>query len=244
MKFSTVSLILALSAAPAAIFVHGTNHHSVTCDIWSGVCDDDRDDEEERRTLLGAQFDAVRAASSTNGHGAKRPTRKLSKNDPLPPRPVFCDEFTLYWNITAWRDSILIQGSAPPKRGIKTCLNVDNTTDPPLIACRGDNAQAYTNLYTDLALTQYGGRYADNELVVQTEPDFVTLVTGSIEVKTPDFGGEILFSNLFGERYEITAGSRSYLGASGTVETNTEPFKGEIVGEFIVRCELTNPSNP
>ena len=228
MKFSTALLILALSAAP--LFVQGTNH--------------DHDDKEERRTLRDAQFDTATTAG-TNGYGAKRPTRKLSKNSPpLPPRPVFCDEFTLYWNITAWRDSILIQGSEPPKRGIKTCLNVDNTTDPPLIACRGDNAQAYTNLYTDLALTQYGGRYADNELVVQTEPDFVTLVTGSIEVKTPDFGGEILFSNLFGERYEITAGSRSYLGASGTVETNTEPFKGEIVGEFIVRCELTNPSNP
>ena len=115
MKFSTVSLILALSAAPAAIFVHGTNHHSVTCDIWSGVCDDDRDDEEERRTLLDAQFDAVRAAA---GHGAQRPPRKLSKkNPPLPPRPVFCDEFKMYWNTTAWRETILIQGSpAPPAR--------------------------------------------------------------------------------------------------------------------------------
>jgi len=241
MKFSTASLILALSAAP--LFVHGTNHHSLTCDIWRGVCDDDHDDDEERRTLRDAQFDAVRVAS-TNGHGAKRPTRKLSKIDPpLPPRPVFCDEFTMYYNTTAFKESILIQGSEPPQRGTKTCLNVGNATDP-FIACRGDNAQAYMNLYTDPALTQYGGQYANNELVVQTAPDFVTLVTASIEVETRDFGGEILLSNVFGERYEITAGSKSYLGATGTVQTNAEPFKGETVGEFIIRCELTNPSNP
>ena len=236
MKFSTASLILALSAAP--LFVHGTNHHSLTCDIWPGVCDDDHDDEEERRTLRDAQFDAVTAAG-------KRPNRKLSKNNPpLPPRPVFCDEFTMYWNTTAYYESVLIQGSEPAQRGTKTCLNVDNTTDPSLISCRGDNVQAYTNLYTDLALTQYGGQFANNELVVKTAPNFQTLVTGSIEVETRDFGGEILFSNLFGERLEITAGSKSYLGATGTVQTNTEPFKDEAVGEIIIRCELTNPSNP
>jgi hypothetical protein len=219
------------------LFVHGTNHHSLTCDIWPGVCDDDHDNEEERRTLRDAQFDAVTAAG-------KRPPRKLSKKDPpLPPRPVFCDEFTMYWNTTAYKENILVQGSEPAQRGTKTCLNVGNATDP-LIACRGDNAQVYGNLYTDPALTQYGGRYADNELVVQTAPNFVTLVTGSIEVQTPDFAGEILLSNVFGKRFEITAGSKSYLGATGTVETNTEPFKGEVVGEFIIRCELTNPSNP
>ena len=83
MQFSTASLILALSAAP--LFVHGTNHHSLTCAVWPEACDDDHNDEEERRTLLDAQLDAV-----------KRPTRKLQKNGPpLPPRPVFCDEFKI-----------------------------------------------------------------------------------------------------------------------------------------------------
>lgn len=237
MKFSTVSLILALSATPAA-FVHGTNHHSLKCEYWPEVCADDHHDEEERRTLLDAQFDAVRAAA---GHGAKRTTRKLSKGGPppLPPRPVFCDEFKMYWNTTAWRESILIQGSEPPQRGTKTCFSNE-------LACRGDNVQSYANLYTDRALTTYGGQFAETELIVKAvlNTSLTTLVTGSIEVETRDFGGEILFSNLFGERFEITAGSKSYLGATGTVQTNTEPFKDEAVGEIIIRCELTNPSNP
>ena len=232
MKFSTASLILALSATPS--FVHGKNHHSLTCDTWPGVCDDDHDDEEERRTLRDAQFDAVTAAG-------KRPNRKLSKNNPpLPPRPVFCDEFKLYWNTTAWKETIIIQGSPTPQRGTKTCAL------PNERACRGDTAQSYFDLYTDRALTTYGGQLAETQLVVKAvlETSLTTLVTGSIEVATDDFGGEIMFSNLFGQRLEITAGSKSYLGATGTVQTNTEPFKDEAVGEIIIRCELTNPSNP
>ena len=240
MKFSTVSLILAVSATPAA-FVHGTNHHSLSCGTWEGSCDFAHDqEEEERRTLLDAQFDAVRAAT---GHGAKRPTRKLSKNGPpLPPRPVFCDEFKMYWNTTAWRDAILVQGSEPAQRGNKTCA----FSTGPVFACRGDNAQSYFDLYTDRALTTYGGQLAETQLVVKAvlETSLTTLVTGSIEVATDDFGGEILYSNLFGERLEITAGSKSYLGATGTVEISTEPLKDEAVGEIIIRCELTNPSNP
>ena len=228
MKFSTALLILALSAAP--LFVQGTNH--------------DHDDEEERRTLRDAQFDTATTAG-TNGYGAKRPTRKLSKNSPpLPPRPVFCDDFTMYWNTTAYYESILIIPSLPPQWGTKTCRYKETNT-----SCRGDNAQAYFNLYTDPALTKYGGRYADNQLIVQADPNSViTLVTGSIEVETPDFGGELIISNLFGEsnflgtRLQITAGSKNYLGATGTVQTNTDD--DEVVGEFIVRCELTNPSNP
>jgi len=238
MKFSTASLILALSTAP--LFVHGTNHHSLTCDIWPGVCDDDHDDDEERRTLRDAQFNAVTTAS-TNGHGAKRPSRKLSKIDPpRPPRPVFCDEFTMYWNITEFQESTLVQSSEAPQRGTKTCAL------PNDVACRGDTTQSYFNLYAEPSLTTKIGLVAETKLIVRAVPDapLTVLSTGSIEVTTPDFGGEILFSNLFGERYEITAGSKSYLGATGTVQTNTEPFQGEVVGEFIIRCELTNPSNP
>ena len=246
MKFSTASLILALSAAP--LFVHGTNHHSLTCAVWPEACDDDHDSEEERRTLLDAQFDAVRAA----GHGAKRPTRKLSKNGPpLPTRPVFCDEFKMYWNTTEYAESIVIQGSGPAQRGNKMCLNTN--TDPPSV-CRGDTSQNYFNLYTDPALTKYGGKWAENQIIVnqiivQTDPVLrrpLILQTGSIEVNTTDFGGEILVSNLFGERYEITAGSKSYLGATGTIAVNTKPFEDELINdasEFIIRCELTNPSN-
>ena len=236
MKFSTVSLILAASATPAA-FVHGTNH-PFKCEYWPEACADDHHDEEERRTLLDAQFDAVRAAA---GHGAQRPPRKLSKNNPpLPPRPVFCDEFKMYWNTTAWRETILIQGSPAPQRGTKTCALPNNT------ACRGDNAQSYFNLYTDRALTTYGGKLAETELIVKAvfNTSLTTLQTGSIEVDTDDFGGEIMYNNLFGVRLEITAGSKSYLGATGTVATNTLPFKDEAVGEIIIRCELTNPSNP
>ena len=237
MKFSTVSLILAVSATPAA-FVHGTNH-PFKCEYWPEACaDDHHDGEEERRTLLDAQFDAVRAAA---GHGAQRPPRKLSKNNPpLPPRPVFCDEFKMYWNTTAWRETILIQGSPAPQRGTKTCALPNNT------ACRGDNAQSYFNLYTDRALTTYGGKLAETELIVKAvfNTSLTTLQTGSIEVDTDDFGGEIMYNNLFGVRLEITAGSKSYLGATGTVATNTLPFKDEAVGEIIIRCELTNPSNP
>ena len=146
----------------------------------------------------------------------------------------------MYWNTTAWRDTILIQGSEAAQRGIKTCAL------PNDFACRGDNAQSYFNLYTDRALTKYGGRLAETELIVEAvfETSLVTLQTGSIEVDTPDFGGEIMYNNLFGVRLEITAGSKSYLGATGTVATNTEPFKDEAVGEITIRCELTNPANP
>ena len=233
MKFSAVSLVLALSAAPA--FVHGTNHHNFVCEYWPEICDDDHNDDEERRTLLDAEFDAVTAGTK------KHPTRKLLKSSlPLPPRPVFCDDYKMYWNTTAWRETILIQGSPAPQRGTKTCAL------PNEFACRGDTAQSYFDLYTDPAFTTYGGRLAEHELVVGSVGDFgfYTLKTGSIEVNTSEFGGEIMYSNLFGVRFEITTGSKSYLGATGTVATQTEPFLDKAVGEIIIRCELTNPSNP
>ena len=110
MKFSAVSLVLTLSAAPE--FVHGTNHHNFVCEYWPEICDDDHNHDEERRTLLDAEFGAVTAGTK------KHPTRKLLKSSlPLPPRPVFCDDYKMYWNTTAWRETILIQGSpAPPTR--------------------------------------------------------------------------------------------------------------------------------
>jgi len=246
MKFSTVSLILALSAAPAAIFVHGTNYHSLSCDTWEGICDFAHDhEEEERRTLLEAQFDDAVTAGTK-----KRPTRKLSKHGPpLPPRPVFCDEFKLYWNTTAWKETIIIQGSPTPQRGTKTCALSNER------ACRGDTAQSYFDLYTDPALTTYGGRLAETELIVEAvfNINYSTLQTGSIEVDTRDFGGEIMYSNKFGDRFEITAGSKSYLGATGTIALSTKfnrdfkllsPGIPSAVGEIIIRCELSNPSNP
>ena len=225
MKYFPVSLI-ALCAAPS--FVHGANHHSLTCEYWPEACDDDHDSEEERRTLLDAQFDAE-----------KRPPRKLSKkNPPLPPRPIFCDEFKMFWNTTAFRENSLVQGSEPAQRGTKTCF--PNTT-----FCRGDTAQSYFDLYAEPALTTKIGVYAETTLIVGTVPALQILSTGSMEVETPDFRGELLWSSLFGVRSEITAGSKSYLGATGTIETNTQPFtEAPVVGEFIVRCELTNPSNP
>jgi len=240
MQFSTASLILALSAAP--LFVHGTNHHSLTCAVWPEACDDDHNEEEERRTLLDAQFDAVTAGTED------RPTRKLAKlsppRPPLPLRPVFCDEFTMYWSFTEYKESILNQGSEPAQRGTKTCRG---SLDPNITACRGDTYQAYFDLYAEPSLTTKIGLFADEGLIVKTEPDFNVLTTGSIEVNSTEFGGEILFSNLFGVRAEITAGSKSYLGATGTIEINTKPFPdGEFSddGEFIIRCQLTNPSNP
>ena len=224
MKFSTASIILAFPAAPS-LFVHGTNYHSLTCDTWPGVCDDDHDDKEERRTLLDAQ-------------------RNLPKNSPpIAPRPVFCDEYKIFYNSTAFGETMLVLPSLPAQRGTKTCAL------PNDVACRGDNAQFYCDLYAEPSLTTKIGAFAENALVVEAVPDFVTLITGSMEVDTPEFSGEILFSNLwdgtqFSAGQKITAGSKSYLGATGTVETNTEAFKGEAVGELIVRCDLTNPSNP
>ena len=242
MQFSTASLILALSAAP--VFVHGTNHHSLICAVWPEACDDDHNEEEERRTLLDAQLDAVTAGTK------KRPTRKLGKGGPpLPPRPVFCDEFTMYWSLTEYSESILVQGSQPAQRGTKTCAG---SSLPNVTACRGDTYQAYFDLYAEPSLTTKIGLFADAGVIVQAGPGqadpFNVLTTGSIEVNSTAFGGEILFSNLFGVRAEITAGSKSYLGATGTIEVNTQPFPDgdefEDDGEFIIRCEITNPSNP
>ena len=150
----------------------------------------------------------------------------------------------IYWNFTDYSENILVQGSGPAQRGTKTCAE---SSDPNITACRGDTTQAYFDLYAEPSLTTKIGLFADAGVIVQTEPDFGVLTTGSIEVNSPEFGGEILFSNLFGVRAEITAGSKSYLGATGTIEVNTEPFPGGEFsddGEFIIRCELTNPSNP
>ena len=164
MKFSTASIILAFPAAPS-LFVHGTNHHSLTCDTWPGVCDDDHDNKEERRTLLDAH-------------------RKLQKNSPpIAPRPVFCNEYKIFYNSTAFGETLLLQPSLPAQRDTKTWAL------PNDVACRGDNAQVYYNLYAEPSLTTKIGLFAENMLIVQVVPDFNTLVTGSIEVDTPDFGG-------------------------------------------------------
>ena len=157
-------------------------------------------------------------------------------------KPIFCDEFKLYWNTTAFSETLLLQSSLPAQRDTKTCAL------PHDVACRGDNAQVYYNLYAKPSLTTKIGLFAENALVVEAVPDFVTLITGSIDVDTPEVGGEIIFGDFYGTKlyvvHDITPGSKSYLGATGTVKTNTETFEGEAVGELIVCCDLTNPSNP
>ena len=51
----------------------------------------------------------------------------------------------------------------------------------------------------------------------------------------------VMFVFAFGERLEITAGTHSYLGASGTIEVDTHAIDGrygEDVGELVMRCVI------